>query len=314
MKIDLSNFQATSKELFSDFLTSCKATGLAEKTIQTYASHMQCMSKHLDFDTPIDDLTQKHIEQMVNQMRDKGLSPNTIQSYLRTLASFFSWGRKNGFYPPHTVQYRGVEAVKDIYTDDELKRLLKKPNLKHCAFNEYRTWVIINLFLDCGCRAGTVREIEVRDVDLARSLITYRHTKSRKIQILPLSSTMVSILQEYMRIRQGKPEDKLFCTIDGEPMSPRCLINSVSRYNQKRGVKKTSCHLFRHTYAKIFLLDCGGDALSLQHILGHTTLAMTKHYCNIYDADLLNNYNELSPLAKLSGGNSIKKADIQKRR
>ncbi|MBR5640637.1 MAG: tyrosine-type recombinase/integrase [Firmicutes bacterium] len=314
MKITINSSLTTFKLLFNDFLTSCKAKGLSEKTLQSYASHLKCFGKYLDLDTPIEDLTQKHIEEMVNKMRDKGLSPNTIQSYLRTMASFFSWCRRNGLYTPHIAQYRGVEVIKDTYTDEELKRLLKKPNLKECSFSEYRNWVIINLFLDCGCRSATIRAIEIRDVDLVKGMVAYRHTKSRKVQILPLSSMMVSILQEYLRIRRGNPEDKLFCSIEGEPMTESCLKSAIRDYNLRRGVRKTSCHLFRHSYAKRFLLDCGGDAFALQHILGHSTLAMTKHYCNIYDADLLNNYNELSPLAKLSGVGSIKKADIQKRR
>ena len=38
----------------------------------------------------------------------------------------------------------------------------------------------------------------------------------------------------------------------------------------------------------------------LQKLLGHSTLKMTRHYCNIYDADLAKNYDRLSPLAIMS--------------
>ncbi len=297
MKIELNNFQASFEELFSDYLTTCKAKGLSEKTISSYASHLKCFGKYLDLSLPIEKITQQDLEWMVSQLRDKGLSPNTIQSYLRVMSAFFSWCYENGFQTPKIVHYKGKEVVKDTYTDEELKKLLKKPDMRKCLFSEYRTWVIINLFLDCGCRSATVRALEVRDVDLIKGTITYRHTKNRKVQMLPLSSTMVLILQEYMRIRRGKPEEKLFCTEDGLPMKEHCLQNSVRKYTLRRGVMKTSCHLFRHTFAKKFLLDCHGNAFSLQHILGHSTLAMTKHYCNIYDVDLLHNYNELSPLA-----------------
>ena len=70
-------------------------------------------------------------------------------------------------------------------------------------------------------------------------------------------------------------------------------------YNRSRGVEKTSIHLFRHTFARKYLVDCGGDAFMLQKLLGHSTLAMTKHYCAIYDADISKNYDRFSPLAQL---------------
>jgi integrase/recombinase XerD len=47
-------------------------------------------------------------------------------------------------------------------------------------------------------------------------------------------------------------------------------------------------------------VDCGGDALILQKLLGHSTLAMTKHYCAIYDTDISDSFDSFSPLAQLT--------------
>ena len=81
-------------------------------------------------------------------------------------------------------------------------------------------------------------------------------------------------------------------------------------FGRRRGVQKTSIHLFRHTFARKYLIDCGGDAFTLQKLLGHSTLAMTKHYCAIYDADLTKNYDNFSPLAQMKAGSAkIKMSD-----
>ena len=45
--------------------------------------------------------------------------------------------------------------------------------------------------------------------------------------------------------------------------------------------------------------DSGGDAFTLQRLMGHSTLNMTKHYCSIYDADIAKNYDRVSPLAQI---------------
>ena len=82
-------------------------------------------------------------------------------------------------------------------------------------------------------------------------------------------------------------------------LSENALRLAIAHYNRSRGVGKTSIHLFRHTFARKYLVDCGGDAFMLQKLLGHSTLAMTKHYCAIYDADISKNYDRFSPLAQL---------------
>lgn len=101
----------------------------------------------------------------------------------------------------------------------------------------------------------------------------------------------------------------LFCTETGTQLTENGLRQSIARYNMRHGVQKTSIHLFRHTFARKYLIDCGGDAFTLPKLLGHSTLAMTKHYCAIYDADLTKNYDNFSPLAQMkASGAKIKMA------
>ena len=132
----------------------------------------------------------------------------------------------------------------------------------------------------------------------------YRHTKNRKAQVIPLCSAMVAILREYLRHRDGETADYLFCTETGSQLMENGLRQSIARYNTRRGVQKTSIHLFRHTFARKYLIDCGGDAFTLQKLLGHSTLAMTKHYCAIFDADLTKNYDNFSSLAQMKSNSA----------
>ena len=304
---------ATIEETFSDFIISKKTKGLAEKTLQSYQSQFQAVARHIDVKMDIAMLQKADLDAMIISMRDASLSPNSINSYTRTLKSFFSWCNEQGITRLNIPLYKAEETVKETYSDAELAALLKKPDIRKATFAEYRDWVIINFLLNCGSRAATVRAIQIRDVDLDGGMVFYRHTKNRKAQVIPLCSAMVAILREYLRHRGGEAADYLFCTETGSQLTENGLRQSIARYNTRRGVQKTSIHLFRHTFARKYLIDCGGDAFTLQKLLGHSTLAMTKHYCAIFDADLTKNYDNFSPLAQLKSNSTRIKMDAGRR-
>ena len=299
-KIKMKN-SVTVADTFHDFLMAKKAGGLSEKTIATYGQHFSAIGKHLPTHTPIDKLKKTDLEAMIASMRDAGLAANSIKSYTRTLKSFFSWCNTEGITRLNLPLYKAEETVKETYTDEELKALLRKPNTRKCDFPEYRNWVTVNLLLNNGCRAATIRNIKIRDVDLENQVIYLRHTKNKKAQVIPLCEALCSVLREYLKVRGGEMDDYLFPNENGTQLTENGLRCSIASYNRRRGVQKTSIHLFRHTFAKKYLVDCGGNAFTLQRLLGHSTLDMTKHYCAIFDADITKNFENFSPLAQLKG-------------
>ena len=290
----------TIAETFDNFIISRKARGVAEKTMQSYKSQFLAVSRHLDVNGDIATLQKKELDIMIISMRDAGLSSNSINTYTRMLRSFFFWCKEQGISDVQVQLYKAEETIKETYSDAELMLLLKKPNIRHSTFAEYRNWVIINFLLNSGCRAATIRAILIGDIDFENSMVYYRHTKNRKSQVIPLCSVMTGILRDYLRYRGGNSTDYLFCTETGSQLTEHGLRQSIVRYNTRRGVSKTSLHMFRHTFARKYLIDCGGDAFTLQKLLGHSTLAMTRHYCRIFDADLTKNYDNFSPLAQMS--------------
>lgn len=303
----------TVAESFDDFILSRKAKGLSEKTLTTYTQHFAAIGKHLSTDIPIDELSKEDLERMISRMRDAELSSNSIRSYTRTLKSFLSWCNEEGLTRLNIPLYKAEETIKETYSDAELTRLLKKPNLRKCRFPEYRNWVTVNLLLNNGCRAATIRSIRIKDLDLENRVIYLRHTKNKRAQVIPLCDDLCGTLKEYLRIRGGEADDYLFPNEDGGQLTENGFRIGIARYNKKRGVQKTSIHLFRHTFARKYLVDCGGNAFTLQRLLGHSTLDMTKHYCSIFDADIAKNYDSFSPLAQMKS-NSNNKIKMNARR
>ena len=289
----------TLEKAFDAFILSQMAKGVKEKTAKNYRYHFKAMSKHIDITMTFDELTKKHIEDMIVSMRKSELAHNSISSYVRVFKTFMNWGKAEGYTFVAVPAYKQVEVVKEGYSDDELEKLLKRPPASG-SFCEYRNWVIINFLLNSGCRAATIRNIQNQDVFLESYQVIFRHTKNGKVQSIPLCNQMVQILRGYMKVRKGEDSDYLFCDEYGGMLKENALRLAIERYNHSRGVQKTSIHLFRHTFARKYLVDCGGNAFTLQKLLGHSTLKMTKHYCAIYDADIAKNYDRFSPLAQIT--------------
>ena len=178
-----------------------------------------------------------------------------------------------------------TEKIKETYSDEELQILLQKPDISNCSFSRYKTWVFESYLLGTGNRLSTALAVKKRDIDFDGGTIRLPTTKNRRQQIIPLANSLAKVLQEYLTFRGGEPDDYLFCDEYGARAKEQTYRQLVRRYNLSRNVTKTSCHLFRHTFAKHWIL-AGGDIFRLQKILGHSDLTVTKEYVQMFGQDL----------------------------
>ena len=138
-------------------------------------------------------------------------------------------------------------------------------------------------------------------------------TKQKKQYIIPISSGLKEVLQEYLRYRKGAADDFLFVTVYGEQFTKDTMGECLRLYNISRGVTKTGIHLFRHTFAKNWIMN-GGDIFRLQKVLGHSTLDMVKQYVNLYSADLKRDYDQFSLFDRAKANSEERKEQQMKMR
>ena len=285
-------------EALEEFQTYNTLKNLTSSTLQYYK---QKIGYFVEFaggtETLLSAISSQTVNDYIIHMKHTGtMSDVTINVRLRALRSFLSYCRKNGWLEElevHTI--KAPYPIKEPYTDAELALLLKKPDVSTCLFSEYRDWVMENFLLSTGCRLGTLVEIKIKDVDFKEGMVYFKHMKARRQLAMPLSPTILNILREYIRYRDGQQEDYLFVSETEEPMTPNTVHSSIARYNRRRGVQKTSVHLFRHTFAMKYI-QAGGDPFRLQRLLGHSDLTMTRQYVALYADDLKANYDRLNPL------------------
>lgn len=168
--------------------------------------------------------------------------------------------------------------------------MLRRPH--DSDFNEFRNWVIVNYLLSTGNRVSSICELNVGDVDLDEGYITVNRQKNKKPTHLPLNPKIIRILKDYIERYRTEVDgvsiglnEPLFPNMFNERMSENGMKKAIATYNRSRGVEKTSIHLFRHTFAKQWILD-GGDAFTLQRMLGQSSLKMVQRYLNLYSTDI----------------------------
>ena len=113
--------------------------------------------------------------------------------------------------------------------------------------------------------------------------------------MIPMSKSLKEVLVLYLKLWDWDSDDYLFPSISNRQLSVHAMEDAVRHYNISRNVAKTSLHLFRHTFAKNYIL-AGGGMVQLQSILGHSTLDMTRRYINLYGRDIHRDFDKLNPL------------------
>jgi len=200
--------------LFEKFILFKQVRNLSEESISYYRNCYSFFAEFFGTERPLSDFTQDLYYQYILHLKQTrpNLKDVTLNSYLRGLRVILYYAMDLGFLPKIKLDMmKADKEIKETYTDEELTLLLKKPDTKKCGFHEYRNWVIVNYLLATGNRASTVINIRINDIDFAGGMVRLTKTKNRKQMIVPLSQTMVKILQEYLAYRQGEPEDYLFC-------------------------------------------------------------------------------------------------------
>lgn len=288
------------EEAFDLFIRKCKIKNLTDNSIRSYEKKIIHFYEFIDENTPIDSINSNTVDDYVLFLREKtDANDITINSYLRTVRAFLYYCMDCGYMRNFKISLPKAEKkIKETYSDEDLIKLLKRPDERRCTFSTYKTWVFENYLLGTGNRISTALEVKIGDIDFKNGLITLRRTKNRKQQIIPLSNKLAIVLKEYLEVRGGEKEDYLFCNEYGDKASERTYQQLVRRYNIKRNVNVTSCHAFRHTFAKKAIIN-GIDPFRLQKLLGHSDLTVTKEYIEMFGDDLQIDFDKFNPLDNL---------------
>lgn len=288
-------------EAFEEFILEKEIRNLAPSTIKNYelTFRLFCEFNEFDRDTLATDVKLTNVYKWINTMKLEDVKISSINHYLRDLGVILHWymdidrGYMEYFKMPKLEKQ---EEPPKAFEDDELELLLEKPR-KNDSFVVWRTYAIVNWVLGTGNRAATICEVKISDINFSRKEITLAHTKNKKAQIIPLSSSLETVLKEYIKMwrRDADTNGWLFPNVGEEKLTTNALRLSFANYCRARGVEKTNIHGLRHSFAKGWVKN-NGNQFALQKILGHSKLTMTSKYVKLYSDDIKDDFDKFNPL------------------
>lgn len=286
----------------ASFIRYCRVKNLAPLTISYYDDVLKDLRKLLDRQgvTEPRAVTREVLEKCIEDKRGGGVKDVTVERNFRGWRAFFNWMADSGYIPVSPaagVRMKSEQRVIETFTKPQIRKLLDTPD--RSTFTGYRDYVLMSLLLDTGVRISEAEGIRVTDIAWSDRVIRV-YGKGRKERLVPFQLTLERHLREYINVRGPLEHDFLFVNIDNSPMKKRSMQQNIADYGRESGIKgvRISPHTFRHTFAKFYVMN-GGDAFSLQKILGHTSLDIVRMYVNLFSVDVAKMHRKFSPLERL---------------
>ncbi|MBP1905491.1 integrase/recombinase XerD [Paenibacillus turicensis] len=288
----------------SALLRDCKERNLSIRTSEYYEDILTMLARELKerhIYRPID-VKKTHIMEIITDKREReGKADATMNKYIRGWRAFFNFLRAEGHItdsPFDTIrEIKSEKKIIQTFTEDQIKKLMSVPNRN--TFTGFRDAVIMLLMLDTGLRLEEVEGIRIDNIYWKERQIKVRG-KGNKERLVPFSPKLDEQLREYVAHRGLLEHDFVFVNIDNKPFKRRGIQQAIKNIGAEAGIKgvRVSPHTFRHTFSKMYIMQ-GGDAFSLQKILGHTSLDVVRIYVNLFGVDLSGQHTKYSPLNNL---------------
>lgn len=300
------------------FIDDCEIANLSPGTIRYYRDklgkfHRWCAETGVPLDPSRHDpqVARQFLRYLQSDVRWDGkhsssvrkMTAGGIDSYYRALRRFYNWCMEQEFIAASPLEkVKGPKATDeqpDPFSEDELRRLFAAVEEQGGRFL-LRNRAILAVLLDVGLRVSELCNLTVEDYNFQTGELLVRHGKGRKSRSVALGAQARRALRNYWLLQRKDIESPWLFTARADRQLTRNGIKMLlNRLGERAGVSPVNPHRFRHT-AAIFALRAGMDAFSLQAMLGHTSMEMTRRYVRIANTDMIRAAKHHSPLDWLS--------------
>ncbi|AJF62468.1 MAG: Phage integrase family protein [archaeon GW2011_AR20] len=243
------------------------------------------------------------LDKLEGELKTKGFSQKTIESYLFHNQEFLKFANKkaeeisesdikNYFYylasekkyKPRSINLaysslkflyynllnkKVMENVKIPKLDKKEPVILSKEEIKSLlnAIENPKHKLLINIMLQSGLRISEAVSIKVEDVNLNDGLLRVRSSKGNKDRLTMLSGKLVDDIKQFLLNRKDT-NPYLFSVRDSHitiKLPQKIIKQAAKKANLS---KRVFCHALRSTFAK-YLSDNDVDQLTVKELLGN---------------------------------------------
>lgn len=285
----------TLRELLDDYLATRHALGFKFHTegtgLRTFVSFMeQSGAEHITIQLALAWARQ----------------PTSVQEtqWARRLSFVRGFARHCSGFDPRTqipasdlISWRRIRPQPYFFSVGDIERLLESA-LDLAPHDGLRRWTFhcfYGLLAVSGLRSGEARRLTLDDVDLDEGILTIRSSKFGKSRLVPLHTSTVQVLANYLERRQivlgERSIQQLFVNEHGVPLSYDQALDTFQRILRTIGVnaradgRRPHLHDLRHRFAIETLVrwyresqDVEQRMPTLAAFLGHTEVRDTYWY------------------------------------
>lgn len=231
-------------------------------------------------------------------------SVSTLQLRISLVRQLCLFLMRRGFAPylpgAHLTPRGSASFVPYVFTQEQAGRFLAAADqIRPSLYSPRRTVMfplICRLLYGCGLRVSEVRHLQIRDLDLARGVLTIREAKFRKDRLVPMAASLTTRLRSYAatHLSGKRPDDWVFPAPYGGPFAHQTVHTAfrqllwackISHGGRGHGPR---LHDLRHTFAVHRLMrwyregvDLGVALPVLATYLGHVSLRGTQRYLRL---------------------------------
>jgi len=254
------------------------------------------------------DLTTRDVEEMMGNLKLKGLSVKTINGARTVLFGLCKHAVKNGiikFNPvancdPYKAKYGDKTQVKEPWSREEaIHALYASRNTKMDLFIHFgvflglrRGEILGTKWSDIDFEKGTITisrtlKVETRYTDTGRGVTRTvpDSTKTKQSnRVLPLEAPLLNALERhrqatrFMSLHAGdqwQETDWIFKSTKGTALDPNNASKLFKRFREQNGIRQIRIHDMRHTTATLGL-EAGSPLEVVSQGLGHSGMEITK--------------------------------------
>lgn len=283
-------------EATEQFINHLLASERSQQTISGYGKDLRMFNQFLtqkyNCQPYLDEITSVDIENYLVWLKEvRNNAPASRSRHFHTLRSFYAYVyRKEWVQRDVSLSVEGVKVPqkeRTFLSEIEIKQLLKAidhPLIRLVVETMYRT----------GLRISECLNLTMETVDMDNKVIHVVAGKGNKDRLVPISSTLLPILQRYVREeRVITSSPYFFATKKTGKVSPAYVNHHIHKATKELGWKKhISAHILRHSFASQ-LVKKDVNLVQIQKLLGHSSLKVTSVYTHSNLEQLSEAVNEL---------------------